>query len=411
MIHPIIPRTILFGLSVVGLGTFLASDLPAQDAPADTTSVSADGEDPLGWVGEREILFIARVKGTGAVLRSGPDPAYRVLRGGQEGELLLVVGDARGHVEVLVPAGFTAYIHGRYVDLGDDDIGTVNTDRVNVRSRPTSTGDYPLGKVHTGEKLMVYGPAETDPEWYRIVAPADMPLFAADDEVEIAGDPVNNPELLDGIAAARRTRTAAFERRSPEAIARLEAKERAQQAPGLVRQAAGLLEEAGKLGLAADYSDSRALLAQALADSDDPVLRAQAGALDEQIVALERLQEEERERLALLKELQEEKDRLAAERERIRQLAEAAGTKENEPAPIEPGKPGSWSGFLRTRPNDLSHPISLEQGTQVRAWLLCSSGKLRLKDYAGLQVQVSGRTLRAEGAPVVDVDRLEILLR
>ena len=406
-----IHRMILIGLSTAALAAALATSLPAQEDPADVTSVSADGEDPLAWVGEREILFIARVKGTGAVLRSGPDPAYRVLRGGQEGELLLVVGDASKHVEVLVPGGFTAYVHGRYVEMGENDIGIVKTDRVNIRSRPTSTGDYPLGKVHTGEKLMVYGQAETDPEWYRIVAPARLSLFVADDEIEIAGDPVHNPALLDEIVAARRSRTEAFERRSPEAIARLEEEKRARQAPGLVRQAAGLLQEAGKLGMEADYSATQALLAQALAASDDPVLKAQVAALEDQIVALERLQEKELERMALLKELQEEKQRLAAERERVRLLAEQTGAEEQEPAPIVPGAPGSWSGFLRMQPNDPSHPISLERGTVVQAWLVCSSGRLRLKDYAGLQVQVSGRTLRLEGSPVVDVDRLEILLR
>jgi len=387
---------------------------PAVDAtagPHGEDGESVESSDPLAWVGDRDIRFIARVKGTGAELRSGPDPAYRVLRTAEEGELLIVVGDAAKHVEVLVPAGFAAYVHGRYVDLGPNDIGVVNTTRVNIRSRPTSTGDYPIGKVHTGRELQVWGKAESDPDWYRVVAPSEFTLFVSDDEVEIAGDE-HDPGLQDEIAAAREDRLAAFERRSPEAILRREARERAEQAPARLEEALALFQEERSLGLEADFSPAEERLAQVLADSTDPMLKTRATALKSQIALQERLNEAEREKQALREELEREREQILEERRRFQEQLEAAkAASESQVAEVAPGEAGEWNGFLRLQPGGSAHPIGLEQGQQMQAWLYCSSGKLRLRDYVGLQVQVSGRALRLEGAPVVDVDHLTILKR
>lgn len=385
------------------------TSLWAQESePADATRAAGQGGDPLAWIGQREIHFVARAGSAGAVLRSGPDPAYREVRRLEPGTLLLAVADRPGYVGVLVPDGYTAYIHSRYVEVGAEDIGTVTSNRVNVRSIPSSTGDYPIGQVSTGRKLWVWGRAENGSDWLRITAPGDLPVWVADGEIDIAGTLGEHPELVGEIALMRAERSRSFEERSPAAIARAEARRRSADTPAMLEVAMRLLRDEELRGAEGDFSQVKDLLSRIFADTLDPQVRRDAEELDRRIALVERNRAQEAARQEMLDELARQKEALRLERER---LAQARVAKPPEPVQAQQGEIGSWSGFLRLRPDDGQHPVALEQGTKVVAWLSCDSGKIVLRDFAGLQIRADGRVASLDGAPVVEVSRLEILRR
>ncbi len=380
--------------------------LAQEESAADATSVETDDEDPLAWVGPHEVHFVARVGAGGAALRSGPDPNYRVVREVPAGHLLVVVGEAPGHTRVLVPDGYVAYIHSRYLKVDDEGIGVVTSSRVNVRSLPSSQGDYPIGQVNAGVVVWVWGRKGEEDGWCEVTAPADLPLWAAEGDLDIAGDPRSDAALLAQLEALRGERRKAWEDRAGEAAARAAARRQAEQALERVQEARSLLDAARQQGAAADVEPVKALLASILESSTDPAVGLQVEALRRDIALIEQLQEAERARAALLAQLAAERQRLEDER-----VAAAKAAKEELYGGKLPevGQEGAWNGFLRERADDREHPFALETGTRVAAWLRCSSGRLRLADFAGLQVCVRGRVLSIAGAPLIDVQRIEII--
>ncbi|MBI4881714.1 MAG: SH3 domain-containing protein [Planctomycetes bacterium] len=385
---------------------FAAAGRSQEESAADATSVAAGDEDPLAWVGPHEVLFVARVREGGAVLRSGPDPNYRVVREVPGGHLLVAVGDAPGHLQVLVPDGYVAYIHSRYVKVDEEGVGVITNSRVNVRSLPSSQGDYPIGQVNAGEVVWVWGRKGEEDGWCEVTAPADLPLWAADADLEIAGDARQDPALLAQLEALRAERRKAWEERAGEAAERAAGRRQAEQALERVQEARTLLDAARQQGAAADCEPVKALLASILEGCSDSAVGLQVEALRRDIEMIEKLRDAVREREALLAQLAAERQRIEDER-----LAAAKAAKEEIYGGKLPevGQEGAWNGFLRERADDREHPFALEQGTRVAAWLRCSSGRIRLADFAGQLVCVHGRVLSIAGAPLIEVGKLEII--
>jgi len=393
------------------LALWSASDVVAQDGDGvagDVTSVQVAEADPLAWIGAHEVSFVARVRDEHAELRSGPDPNHRVVRRVSGGTLLLVVGDGgRGYLRVLVPSGYRAFIHGRYVDFDQQGLGTVNADRVNVRSIPSSVGDYPIGQVSRGRSLMVWGPAGS--EWLEVTAPGDLPLWITGGSINLVGD--LDEALAVEVAEARAARLAEWETRTEEARTRSEERHAVTDAMSrLAELRAAVLTEQSRGGEADFTATSTALAAIRESVTDEAVLRA-VDAQQREIDALQRAADLERERRELARQLDAERERLEQVKKeaRVRRFRESSSIDEKAFSALRVGDEVEWVGFLRVRPDDDEHPVALEQGTRLVGWLTCSTGRLRLADFGGRQVAVMGRVTRLGSAPKVDVVRLEIL--
>lgn len=383
----------------------------AQDAleSDDSTGLSADAVDPLGWMGENDIDFIARAATDGVDLRSGPDPHYKVVRTVSAGTPLVVVSRVSGFLGVLVPSGFNAFVHSRYVEVDELGIGRVTTSRVNLRSVPSSRDDYPIGQLDAGTVLWVWGPAEGNEQWLEVTAPAELPLWV-DPEAVVEDGPADDDRVLSRLLAALDERRAAFDERNAEAVARVQARrdaelERAARFDQVAALRAGLDVERQK-GVDADYTATREAVT-ALEAVDDEQLRAELGPLIARVEVLELDRDRKRDQEALLVRIEDEKRRLAEERAALLSALENVDTT----PPIQVGTSGEWSGFVRIRPfaggTDVK-AFALEQGTKVAAWLTSPDGRYRLSDFAGNSMRVRGKIVAQEGErPVVEITRLE----
>lgn len=380
---------------------------PEDETEDDTTSVSTDDADPLAVFGTREIAFVGRVKDGGGALRSGADPNYREVKAVAAGTLLPVVGDRADFLEVLVPEGYRAFVHVRYVDLEGGGIGRVNASAVNVRAEPKTDSDYEIGQVDIGQELWVIGPAGEDENWLEIVAPAELPLWIHSDQVEVGGD-LKDDATRTALEAALARRRADWLEHSPDAKARHEADSRESELAAAVEAALTLADEQHARGAAADYTDAKTKLGEVIAATKDPALKAKAESSLKDVVLFEELRDKEKQRAALRDELDDVKRKsdAAAKQAQVDEQKKKFGT--DLPAV---GGHGAVVGFMRLRSDDTVHPFALERGTRVACWLKCSSGRYRLKDFAGLQVEASGRFVEMGETPVIEVDRLVIQRR
>ena len=155
----------------------------------------------------------ARPKGA-IVLRGAPSAeSVGVLMAGDAD--VLRVGEPRGtQREVFVPQGFPVYLHRDFCSIGVADAGvTVTGDRVNVRLLPATEGLLPIAQIARGTGPLVL--LDREGEWVRVLAPVDLPLYAAQDALAETDD-----------ASARAAWEAAFaarDTRRAEGLARLRA--------------------------------------------------------------------------------------------------------------------------------------------------------------------------------------------
>ncbi len=403
-------------LAVGLLLPFLLPSLAAAQDDGDATGLSGEAVDPLGWIGGHEIEFVGEAARDGVDLRSGPDPHYKVVRTVPAGAPLVVV-DRRGtHLGVLVPSGYNAFVHGRYVDVDELGVGRVTTSRVNVRSVPSSREDYPIGQLDAGTELWVWGGAEGNEQWLEVTAPTDLPLWVDAGDVADAGS-FDDPAVLERIAAALAERRRAFDERNAEAAAAAAARREAESARArrLERIAAlrGEIEAERSRGADADYASLREEIGRLESSGDEATDGASVKEALATAMSRIELYELERDRAvesrALLARIEEEKRRLAEERAALLTALEQVDTTPE----VRVGTDGAWSGFVRFRsfPGDAAiKAYALESGTEVAAWITSPDGRYRLRDFAGRSMRVHGRIVAQEGArPVVEVTRLEQL--
>lgn len=375
-----------------------------QESGSDATAVPAADRDPLGFLAGQELKLVGRAGPSGAELRSGPDPNYKLVRTAPAGTLFAVVGSTKTHYKVLVPDGFRAYIHSKYLEVDASGHGTVTSDAVNVRSTPSATADYPIGQVSSGAEVLVWSKAGDAGDWCEVTAPAELAVWTPMSSVEAAGE--LDDALRSAIAEALALRERAFLARgagsSPnEAAAAAQTAELAGRLDAVQRE----LAAARARGPAADYGPPAAALAQLAGEAADPALRTRIEGLQREVADLVALQEQARASEATAAAAR-------AEEERKRREAAAAPVPLSATVAAAAPTPGAYVGFLRQRKGDPTHPFTVEQGTKVVAWLTCSSGRYRLADFANLQVEASGSVgASRDGAPVLDVGRLAIVRR
>ncbi|MFG0317131.1 MAG: hypothetical protein ACF8XB_07660, partial [Planctomycetota bacterium JB042] len=330
----------------------------------------------------------------------------------------MVVVDRRGsHLGVLLPSGYNAFVHGRYVEVDAFGVGRVTTSRVNVRSVPSSREDYPIGQLDAGTELWVWGGAEGNEQWLEVTAPTDLPLWVEAGDVADAGA-LDDPAILERLAAALAERRRAFDERSAEAAAAAAARREAEAARAArlarIAELRGAIEEERSRGVEADYASLREEIGRleesTAADAADPGSAAEALASAMGRIELYELERDrELENRALLARIEEEKRRLAEERQALLTALERVDTTPE----VRVGTDGTWSGFVRVRPFPGDAAIkayALESGTEVAAWLTSPDGRYRLRDFVGRSMRARGRIVAQEGArPVVEVTRLEQL--
>lgn len=148
-------------------------------------STVATAEDLKPFAGE---VTASRLK-----LRAGPGPSYQPVVSVEKGTRVIVLGKhandpAWYYVEV--PAGYTAWISGRYVSKGSDGYGQVTTTRLLVRPRPSTRYHQLSGRLNLNEKVkIVEQKTMPDGVWYRIEVPRRIPLYAHVDFIKNVGPP------------------------------------------------------------------------------------------------------------------------------------------------------------------------------------------------------------------------------
>lgn len=393
------------GLTVVSL-CVLARPSPAQEG--ETLTPLQIEKDPIAWMGGKSVVAVARVAADGAEFRSGPDPNYRVVRRAEPGTLVLIVGYHPNHFcEILVPTGVRAYVHGRFMQVDEDGLGRCHEERVNVRSIPSSQGDYPLGQIGPGDVLLVWGEAGPDRDWYEVTPPGRLTVYVEDTTLDLVGtlDDATSVEIGDARAALyAKFAAAADESKEREARAAAEAALRVE----FDRMVEAIEAERAR-GPDAEYDELENDLTRLGVETDDADLLRDIESKRELVATLSQSAERERK----LRDRQEQervdterRDREAANRP---QTPTAAPTPiEAAPAPAAAGTSGEWVGFLRSRPENGGFAYSVEQGARVLVRIDGASKRYRWADFVGLQVRVRGRVRQAGGVPTIEVTKLEI---
>lgn len=182
------------------------------------------------------------------------------------------IGAAHGDlVEVFVPQGFAAYLHGDFLehDVGTSRV-TVRGENVNLRLLPSVLGLPPVGRISPADGPLTL--LDVEHGWARVLAPLHVPLFAPRAQLPAVADGEARPrwDVLHGQRERRRLdRVEARLAVDPEQRAR-RAAEAELEALSLVDVT--LLDEAG---LTARVAALRALQQRSL----DASLAARVGAL------------------------------------------------------------------------------------------------------------------------------------
>lgn len=151
---------------------------------------SAQDKDPVDVIGLCRLL-------SDQDLWSGPSKNYKKIKRAASGSLLEIIGEKGSYFRVRVPDGFSCFIHTNFIIFNEEMLGTVTGNRVNLRSTPSTKGDYPLFQVNSGYTLRVW---ERDGEWVRVEAPPEAYLYVLKTEVA----PVTETaEILDELAQQR----------------------------------------------------------------------------------------------------------------------------------------------------------------------------------------------------------------
>lgn len=415
----VLPGVVLIAAFVLGDRGYAA---PAA-VVATTSGISVADDEPFqsemdDLMGVHELLFVGRAGPSGAVLRSGPNPNYGVVRRADPGALLIAVSTRDdGYVNVIAPDGYLAYVHSDYVDVDEDGVGVVNSDRVNLRSQPSSRGDYPVAQMDRGTEVLVWQRVGDGDKWLQVTAPEGVPVWTTRSELGEEG--ALDAGLVEEVRTLQRARTNAWEQRSAESAERAAARRAFEKVPEVLTAASTAIDAERKKGSDADFTAARGLIESALALESSQLtlpaeLRAEADRLTGTIEAVELVRDQEKQRLALL-------DRLAQEEKRLSAAASAplppplpAVAQAPVPPPLQVGSRGRHTGFLRLRADSTgvssgNQTFALERGANVIAWVGCSTGRYRLADFAGKQVVVHGTVSGSSASPFIEVDRLEIV--
>ncbi len=393
----------------LSLSFFAFCGIAAAQSPAtldDTTSLKGGEQDPLRWTAGHEVQFTGRARSGGADLRSGPDPAYPVMKHLAGGEPLLAVDSRKEFIAVLVPDGFHAYVKREYVALNEDGTGVIKGASVNLRSRPSTENDYPICSLPSSTTLWVIGPADKDDAWLEVVAP-DVPIWISDSDLDLGGD-LTDPAFRAEVTRARERRHADWTAHSVGAKEAAAKRSQERQLAGKLKGIEAALKQERDKGADANFAAIRADLASVLEEAGSGETRDTAAGLLADVESDERRAAQTRE---IARESERLKNELAAEKQRL-QEAQRRSVEEakNQVGPrVAVGDMAQISGFLRKRGDGKGASYALEKGAITSAYVRCESGRYRLDDFVGWQIEIQGRYVEGGPTPVIEASRLTIL--
>jgi len=369
--------------------------IAAISAAAFLNDTSAQDNDSADVIGRCRLL-------TDQDLWSGPSTNYKKIKEAAAGSLLEIIGEKGDYFRVRVPDGFPCFVHTDFIIFNEEMLGTVTGNRVNLRSIPSTKGDYPIFQVNSGTTLRVW---ERSGKWVKVEAPPEAYVYVLKSEVTPVPE---TAEILDEIARQRALGRRAWE----EHFGGIREQKTIDENDAALRVRFSALEESAK----SDYDGKRLedvkaeYHAIAEAVSDELIKTVSLSRIREidTLLAQNKLKDDFKER--------EKRMRLREEewRRELRKLEEKDGAAAGEkkaalPLPVA-GKPLVLLGRV-----DASGSRIVLRGGKFKDSPLytisCPDRRYRLKDFHGKRIAVRGeidKMITGE-LPSMVVERIEIL--
>ncbi|MHC4817492.1 MAG: SH3 domain-containing protein [Planctomycetota bacterium] len=135
--------------------------------------------------------FAGEVTASRLKLRAGPGPSYQPVVSIEKGSRVIVLGKHANNPSwyyVEVPQGYAAWVFGRYISKGKNDMGQVTTTRLLLRPRPSTRYHQLSGRLNLNEQVKVLEQKSMpDGLWYRVQVPRRIPLYAHADFIKNIG--------------------------------------------------------------------------------------------------------------------------------------------------------------------------------------------------------------------------------
>jgi hypothetical protein len=315
--------------------------------------------------------------------------------------------ESYGFVPVVVPGGFSGWVHHGFLRVGADGWGTTKGSRVSFRCRK-QTSEPPLAHMRRGLRVPVL---RRDGDWWEVLSTDEIAAWAAADKLNKIGEitgPVTDAALKRRLEAQRQLRTKAWRARLDELAVEVGKKERvgaidqaihaARTAYNAeVRNAAGnlLAEDLGKIMRLIDGID--AMVKKAKAESGPVAVRV--ADLRKEVVRRRTLREAER----LLATTAKKPPAGSAKSAIITDASHES---------IPARRRFLTTGWLEYRPGVADYSaFRLVKGGHTLYYVTCSKGRYALPDFVGRELGLRGRIARPADADlrVIDVDRLVVL--
>jgi SH3-like domain-containing protein len=361
--------------------------------------------------GSAEGPYVVEVTDGKVKLLSGADDRFPPVSHAESGDLLVVVEEQSGWSRVQVPAGFTGWVHSRYVTRSAPGRGTVNANDVNFRVQPSSTtNNLPVGTLSKGTEVFI---CQQQDEWMRVSSPPELTLWVHSNQVKRAGElEAFTPKLSELRENAEKAWLASAGAQSPASAA----------APS---------------ASAATFAQVRELLGKAKSDTSVDLTKASAELKG--IQGQNPSEDDKKIAADLLAQIEavEGARRASALAPGATAAAETAGKPAGgapasaaknvaaEPRPAAPTVPPPVAVPSKLAPaagskyaavgwlsatHDPRGAVYLRKGGIITYRLSCPDGRYRLQDFADREVGVTGKVVTAAGLqPMVEVETLEIL--
>ena len=387
------------------LGPLLAVTASAQEA----------GNAPLRY---------ARISTDDARVVNLPDANGLELARPERGTIVSVWRELAGWLEVEVPGGYLAWMHGRFLQPTDvEGVYEVTRNAINVRPLPKSdVTSFPLPqRLHSGDQVRVV--ALDDPKvamsetWARIVTPPGVHAWIRSEQVKTLSASERGVDLwaaaVASTASPKGGATPSNDATPGSSSTSTPGSNAGTATNGATTTATGVEEatrteiarlrtaiDAARESEAPDYTGLRDELQGLAATAPTGALRIEAEAELKRLSALEEV-------VRVRQELEAERERRAQEVwDRERGVREASRAKD----PL--GAVFRWRGVLLRNSTGSGTPsYTLRFGGRDVCEVVCTSGRYDLDLLAGTEVGIFGDENLAGSAlgSLVDIRRLEVL--
>ncbi len=370
----------------------LAAAIPAA---AFLHDASAQDNEPVDVIGLCRLL-------SDQDLWSGPSTNYKKIKRAESGSLLEIIGEKGNYFRVCVPDGFSCFIHTDFIIFNDEMLGTVTGNRVNLRSIPSTKGDYPIFQINSGYTLRVW---ERNGEWVKVEAPPEAYVYVL--KTEVAPVP-GTAEILDELAQQRSQGRRAWE----EHFGNIREKKALDDSDAKLRVRFRALEESANKNFDGKRLDDVRAEYHAIAEavSDELVKTVSLSRIREidTLLAQSKLKDDFKEREKRMR-LREEEWRRELRKMEEKEIAGTGEKKVSLPLPV------ARKGLVLLGRVDASGSRIILRGGKFKDSPLytisCPDRRYRLKDFHGKRIAVRGAVgkMVTGELPSMVVERIEIL--